>query len=105
MELETALTEALDKVSSSLTPQVATGEDNEVFHVEWDNLNKITNVHGSDVVNSTGGIMIQEVKPHCDPTDQVQILPIQEQNRTRGLNPNLPGPSSMKLPKFLGYEG
>lgn len=59
LELETALTEALDKVSSSLTPQFATGEDNEVFHVEWDNLNKITtNVHGPNVVNSTGGIMI-----------------------------------------------
>ncbi|KAF1387641.1 hypothetical protein PFLUV_G00082050 [Perca fluviatilis] len=30
---------------------------------EWDNLNRITsNVHGSNVVNSAGGIMIQEVK-------------------------------------------
>ena len=42
LELETALADALDKVSSFLTPQIAIGEDNEVFHVEWDNLNKIT---------------------------------------------------------------
>ncbi len=33
------------------------------FHSEWDNLNRITtNVHGSNVVNRAGGIMIQEVK-------------------------------------------
>ena len=42
LEVETVLAEAIDDVSSSLTPQIATGEDNEVFHVEWDNLNKIT---------------------------------------------------------------
>ena len=39
------------------------GEGNLVFHCEWDNLNKIkTNVFGNNVVNSAGGIMIQEVK-------------------------------------------
>lgn len=91
LELESALTEALDKVSSSLTPQFATGEDNEVFHVEWDNLNKITtNVHGPNVVNSTGGIMIQEVKPHFDVTNQARILPLQERNRIRGLKVDMP---------------
>ena len=31
LEVETALAEAIDDVSSFLTPQVATGEDNEVF--------------------------------------------------------------------------
>ncbi|KAG1715023.1 ABC transporter C family member 8 [Nymphon striatum] len=49
LEVETTLAEAIDD-DSSLTPQITTGEDNEVFHVEWDNLNKITtNVHGSNV--------------------------------------------------------
>ncbi|KAI4816802.1 hypothetical protein KUCAC02_009108 [Chaenocephalus aceratus] len=63
MELETAMAKAFDEMSTNLTPQIITGEGNTVFHSEWDNLNRITtNVHGSDVVNSTGGIMIQEVK-------------------------------------------
>ena len=40
-----------------------TGEDNTVFHSEWDNLNKVmTNVTGNNVVNSAAGIMLQEVK-------------------------------------------
>ena len=34
LELETALAEAINDVSSSLTPQIATDEDNKVFHVE-----------------------------------------------------------------------
>ena len=71
-----------------------------VFHVEWDNLNKITtNVHGSNVVNSTGGIMIQEVKLHCDATDQVRILPLQELNRTHGLKVDM----SLTLASFHIY--
>uniref|UniRef100_UPI00358F5BAA uncharacterized protein n=1 Tax=Myxine glutinosa TaxID=7769 RepID=UPI00358F5BAA len=63
MELETAMAKAFDEISTHLTPQIITGEGNTVFHSEWDNLNRITtNVHGSNVVNSAGGIMIQEVK-------------------------------------------
>ena len=59
LELETALAKALDEASTSLTPQIVTGAGNQVFHLEWDNLNKIlSNMHGSNVVNSTGGIMI-----------------------------------------------
>ena len=51
----------------SLTPQIVSGEDNKVFHVEWDNLNKTaTNVHGSIMVNSTAVIMNQEVKQDSD---------------------------------------
>jgi len=47
LELETALTKALNEVSISLGPQIITGEGNYVFHLEWDNLNKITtNIHG-----------------------------------------------------------
>ena len=35
--------------------------------MEWDNLNVLTtSIHGSNVVNSTGGIMIQEIKPGAD---------------------------------------
>ena len=68
LELETALSKALDETSTELTPQIVTGKDNAVFHLEWDNLNKITtNIHGQNVVNSTGGIMIQDV--HTDSSD------------------------------------
>lgn len=63
LEVETALAEAIDKTSSYLTPQIVKGESNVVFHSEWDNLNKTTtNVHGTNIVNSAGGIMVQEVK-------------------------------------------
>ena len=64
LELETALAHATDEISTSFTPQTISGIGNEVFHVEWDNLNKITtSIHGSNVVNSIGGIMIPEIKP------------------------------------------
>ncbi|KAG1668503.1 hypothetical protein GQR58_017845 [Nymphon striatum] len=97
LEVETALAEAIDDVSSSLTPQIATGEDNKVFHVEWDNLNKITtNVHGSNVVNSTGRIMIQEVKPNTDIADKDRILPLKQRNKTRCLEDGTP----LTLPPF-----
>ncbi len=57
------MAKAFDDISTHLTPQIITGEGNTGFHSEWDNLNRITtNVHGSNVVNSAGGIMIQEVK-------------------------------------------
>ena len=38
LELVTALAKALDNVSPSLTHQIITGEGNDVFHLEWDNL-------------------------------------------------------------------
>ena len=91
LEIETALAEAIDDVSSSLTPQIVTGEDDEVFHVEWDNLNKITtNVHGSNVVNSTGGIMIQEVKLNTSIADKDRTLPLKKRNKTRCLEVGTP---------------
>ena len=59
LELETAIAKAPDEVSTTLTPQIIKGEGNKVFHFKWDNMNKITtNIHGSNVVNSTAGIMI-----------------------------------------------
>lgn len=91
LELETALAKALDEVSTSLTPQIITGEGNDVFHLEWDNMNKITtNVHGSNVVNSAGGIMIQEVKPGFDATIQDRTLPLYQRSKTRSLKVDTP---------------
>ena len=52
---------ALEDVLSLVTSQIVIGENNEVFHMEWDNLNNVTtNIHGNNVVNHTGGIMIQK---------------------------------------------
>ena len=45
LELETALAKALDEVSNFLTHQIVTGEGNELFDCEWDNLNEITTVY------------------------------------------------------------
>ena len=86
-ELETAQAKALEEVSSLLTPQIVTGEGNLIFHSEWDNLNKImTNVNGSNVVNSAGGIMIQESKPDCDVTQCMRTLPVYARSKERSLN-------------------
>ena len=91
LELETALAKALDDVSTSLTPQIITCEGNDVFHLEWDNLNKITiNIHGSNMVNSTGGIMIQEVKCEFDITSQDRTLPLYKRSKTRSLKVGTP---------------
>ena len=47
-------------------------------------MNKITtNVHGSNVVNSAGGIMIQEIKPGFDSKSQERTLPLFERNKAR----------------------
>jgi len=90
LELETALAKALDEVSTFLTPQIITGEGNEVFHLEWDNMNKITtNIHGSNVVNSAAGIMIQEVKPGFD-TNNSRVLPIYKKTTSRAYKVDTP---------------
>ena len=60
---------ALDDVSAFLIPQIITGEDNKMFHLEWDNQNKTaTNIQGQNVVKSADGIMTQEVKHVYDST-------------------------------------
>ena len=83
LELETALARAIDESSRLLTPQIVCGEGNEVFHMEWDNLNKITtNVHGSNFVNSAAGIMLQEIKPGFV-IDNQRTLPIYERSKSR----------------------
>ena len=56
LELESAMTKALDEVSTLLTLQIVKGEGNVLFHSEWDNLSRIlTNLHGSYSVNSAEG--------------------------------------------------
>ena len=88
LELETALAKAIDEVSTKLTPQIVPGDRNEVFHMEWDNLNVLTTtIHGSNVVNSTGGIMIQETKPAADVDNVIpkRCLPLYKRNNTRSL--------------------
>ena len=90
LELETALAKSVDDVSTSLPPQIISDEGNDVFHLEWDHINKITaNIHGSNVVNSTGGIMIQEVKYGFD-TNQDRTLPIYKRSNTRSQKVDTP---------------
>ena len=44
----------LEDISSLVTSQIVTRENKEAFHMEWDNLNKVTcNIHGNNVVNHT----------------------------------------------------
>ena len=63
LELETVIADAISEVSTFLTPQIVTGEGNDLIHFEWDNLNKnLTTIHGPNFVNSTGGIMIRKKK-------------------------------------------
>lgn len=54
-------------------------------------MNKITtNIHGSNVVNSTGGIMIQEVKLGFDASNNGRTLPIKKRRQTRSLKVKTP---------------
>ena len=56
--------------------------------MEWDNLNVLTtSIHGSNVVNSIGGIMIQEIKPATDVDNVIpkRCLPLYKRNNTRSL--------------------
>ena len=49
-------------------------------------MNKITtNIHGSNVVNSTSGIMIQEVKSGFDVSNKDRTLPLYKRSATRSL--------------------
>lgn len=59
--METALAKTQESLFH-LTPQIVTEVCNEVFHYEWDNLNKMTtNAHGSHIVKNAGVIMLQEI--------------------------------------------
>ena len=53
------------------------------FHTEWENKNKfITNILGPSIVNSTAGIMIQEIKPGFEIDQHVRKLPVLQRSRT-----------------------
>ena len=89
-ELETAMAEAIDEVTTYLTPQILTGSDNVVFHSAWDNLNEIkTNVIGNNVVNSAGGIMLQEVTEDAIATTS-RTLPLIQKTHKRSLTDHTP---------------
>ena len=77
-------------MSTLLTPQIVTGDDNIVVHNEWDNLNKITtSIHGSNVVNSAGGIIIQKRKLGSS-IDSKRALPLLDRSKTRSLKVDTP---------------
>ena len=84
LELETAMAMAIDEADTYLTPQIVTGESNVVFHSEWDNLNQIlTNVSGSNVVNSAAGIMLQEQKKEITRSEVIAHPTITTKNSKR----------------------
>ena len=77
--------EAVNEVSTLLTLHIITGDDNVVIHSEWDNLNKITtSIHGKNIVNSAGGIILQECKPGSS-TDKTRTLPLFDHTKRRSL--------------------
>jgi len=85
IELETALAKALDQSSTRLTPQIVRGERNSLFHSEWDNYNqRLTGIHGSNGVNASAGIMIQETKDGIEP-QQIRTLPTIPKSKERSL--------------------
>ena len=90
IELETAMAYALEEAKSYLTPQIVSGESNEVFRNERDNLNEILiNVIVSNVVNSAVGIMLQEVKGDTGSTSE-RTLPTAARSKERSLKVNAP---------------
>ena len=67
-----------------------TGEDNLVFHSEWDNLNKIlTKVTGPNAVNSAAGIMLQEQKKETTSSSQ-QPWAVLNRSKELSLKPDRP---------------
>ena len=91
---------ALDETSTLLTPQIVKGKGNILFHSEWDNLNKIlTNVHGHNVVNSAGGIMVQEVATGHELTKE-RTLPTSARIRRKNFTADTP----MSLPALHIYN-
>jgi hypothetical protein len=98
LELETAMAKAVDEQSTYLTPSIICGAGNAVFHSEWDNLNKITtNIHGSNLINSAGGIMIQEITPDTNPSTE-RTLPVYGRSKRRNLK--LDTPETLPLSPF-----
>ena len=77
-------------MSTFLTPQIVTGDDSEVIHFEWDNLNKITTtIHGHNSVDFAAGIIMQEVKDGAS-SENERKLPIMEHSKLRSLQVETP---------------
>ena len=95
LELESAMAKTLADAFTNLTSQILRGEGNVIFHAEWDNLYKIlTNVHGSNVINSAGGIVIKETANRLEPSREC-TLPVYDCSKTNqsakvGAPPALP---------------
>ena len=78
---------ALEEANTYLMPQIVSGESNEVFH---NDLNKIlTNVTGSNIVNSAIGIMLQEAKGDTGSTSE-RTLPTAARSKERSLKVDAP---------------
>ena len=89
------MAKAIDEADTYSTPQIVTGKDNLVFHSEWDNLSKIlTNVTGTNVVNSASGIMLQEQEKETFSGKQPR--PMLNRLKERSLKPDRP---TVLLPK------
>ena len=104
IKLETAMAHSLVETSTYLTPQTVSGDFYDVFHSEWNKLNKIlTNVTGSNVVNSAAGIMIQEVKSDNGSDSLEQTLPTAKRNKEWKLN--IDAPSILALVTIYNWLG
>ena len=102
LEMETALAKASAEQSLNVTPQIFICEAKKVFHMEWDNLNKITtNVHGNNLVNRTAGTMIREVRPEfAKRASRSRTLPIYKHKKSRSLKVDFPA----VLPPVYVYD-
>ena len=91
VELETAIAKTLEETSTYLPPQIDSGDCKEVFHSKCENLDKIlTNIPGSNVVNSTAGIMLQKVKSDNGSNSSERTLPAAKRNKEQSLNVDPP---------------
>ena len=77
-KLQNVMAMALEDVLSLITSRLVSGENNNLFHMDCDNLNKVaTNIYGNNV-NRTCDTMIQKVKREIDlmATIQKRTLPL-----------------------------
>lgn len=74
----------------SLIPLVIKGKGNQAFYFEWGNFNRITaSIMLSNFVNTSAGIIIQEIKPDFD-TGSGRILPVFDRKKKSILEKVIP---------------
>ena len=62
LEIENATSDALDEASSVLTPAIARGTSNVLFHSVWDNFDQnLTSIQGNSSIHTSHGMMVQEI--------------------------------------------